>query len=239
FGGIRRKEEKMILFKARLSLGCGRGYFLVRHDRSGSGRVMGCSTESACNLRIRESYEDYEYFQEGDIIIGGIFTLCLTYSQATSVHYVHIYANILTSILWNQIHGTPTPAGTDIDLHHYLKEITYVHGSYFDENGEFLFYFLVNYIIIKESQTRFFVVGNFTPWAPEDQQLITNFDTIIWKTPNKKVLVWTRTNDMELVRYHQCSENCPPGKRKVPGSSIHSCCYNCVPCSEGEISNIS
>ncbi|CAH2225861.1 vomeronasal type-2 receptor 26-like, partial [Pelobates cultripes] len=44
--------------------------------------------ESACNLRIRESYEDYEYFQEGDIIIGGIFT---PDSQATSVHYVHIY----------------------------------------------------------------------------------------------------------------------------------------------------
>ncbi|XP_053320655.1 vomeronasal type-2 receptor 26-like [Spea bombifrons] len=36
----------------------------------------------------------------------------------------------------------------------------------------------------------------------------------------------------------QCSENCLPGYRKVMGSSIHSCCYDCVRCSEGEISNI-
>ncbi|XP_075056536.1 vomeronasal type-2 receptor 26-like [Mixophyes fleayi] len=36
----------------------------------------------------------------------------------------------------------------------------------------------------------------------------------------------------------QCSENCIPGTRKVPSSSIHSCCYNCVQCSEGEISNV-
>ncbi|XP_018423208.1 PREDICTED: vomeronasal type-2 receptor 26-like [Nanorana parkeri] len=35
----------------------------------------------------------------------------------------------------------------------------------------------------------------------------------------------------------RCSEVCLPGSRKKPGSSIHSCCYDCVPCSEGEISN--
>ncbi|XP_073484916.1 vomeronasal type-2 receptor 26-like [Aquarana catesbeiana] len=37
----------------------------------------------------------------------------------------------------------------------------------------------------------------------------------------------------------QCSENCLPGTRKVPRSGIHSCCYDCVHCSEGKISNAS
>ncbi|XP_073484906.1 vomeronasal type-2 receptor 26-like [Aquarana catesbeiana] len=37
----------------------------------------------------------------------------------------------------------------------------------------------------------------------------------------------------------QCSENCIPGTRKVPRSGIHTCCYDCVQCSEGEISNVS
>ncbi|XP_040203543.1 vomeronasal type-2 receptor 26-like [Rana temporaria] len=37
----------------------------------------------------------------------------------------------------------------------------------------------------------------------------------------------------------QCSENCLPGTRKVPRSGIHACCYDCVHCSEGEISNVS
>ncbi|XP_063813405.1 vomeronasal type-2 receptor 26-like [Pseudophryne corroboree] len=35
----------------------------------------------------------------------------------------------------------------------------------------------------------------------------------------------------------QCSEKCHDGFRKAPGDGYHACCYNCVPCSEGEISN--
>eukprot|EP00079_Xenopus_tropicalis_P032607 XP_017946378.1 PREDICTED: vomeronasal type-2 receptor 26-like [Xenopus tropicalis] len=36
----------------------------------------------------------------------------------------------------------------------------------------------------------------------------------------------------------QCSDSCLPGYRKMPIPGGQSCCYNCVPCSEGEISNI-
>ncbi|KAM4018787.1 vomeronasal type-2 receptor 26-like [Anomaloglossus baeobatrachus] len=35
----------------------------------------------------------------------------------------------------------------------------------------------------------------------------------------------------------QCSASCKSGQRKVTSSSIHLCCYDCAPCSEGEISN--
>ncbi|XP_073473816.1 vomeronasal type-2 receptor 116-like [Aquarana catesbeiana] len=37
----------------------------------------------------------------------------------------------------------------------------------------------------------------------------------------------------------RCSDPCIPGNRKKFGSSIHKCCYECVSCPEGEISNIS
>ncbi|XP_073473436.1 vomeronasal type-2 receptor 26-like [Aquarana catesbeiana] len=37
----------------------------------------------------------------------------------------------------------------------------------------------------------------------------------------------------------RCSELCLPGSRKKSDSSIHKCCHECVPCPEGEISNIS
>ncbi|XP_068109629.1 vomeronasal type-2 receptor 26-like [Hyperolius riggenbachi] len=36
----------------------------------------------------------------------------------------------------------------------------------------------------------------------------------------------------------RCSERCPPGYRKVTVNKYPVCCYECVPCSEGEISNV-
>ncbi|OCT57466.1 hypothetical protein XELAEV_18003449mg [Xenopus laevis] len=36
----------------------------------------------------------------------------------------------------------------------------------------------------------------------------------------------------------QCSANCPLGYRKIPQKSAPPCCYDCAPCSEGEISNV-
>ncbi|XP_066430856.1 vomeronasal type-2 receptor 26-like [Eleutherodactylus coqui] len=36
----------------------------------------------------------------------------------------------------------------------------------------------------------------------------------------------------------RCSDQCSPGSRKKTREIIHACCYDCVLCSEGEISNI-
>ncbi|XP_069832147.1 vomeronasal type-2 receptor 26-like [Dendropsophus ebraccatus] len=36
----------------------------------------------------------------------------------------------------------------------------------------------------------------------------------------------------------RCNDPCSPGFRKAPNGGYHVCCYNCVPCSEGEVSNV-
>ncbi|XP_072263089.1 vomeronasal type-2 receptor 26-like [Pyxicephalus adspersus] len=36
----------------------------------------------------------------------------------------------------------------------------------------------------------------------------------------------------------RCNDLCPPGSRKSPTGGIHSCCYHCVLCSDGEIAKL-
>ncbi|KAM8975517.1 extracellular calcium-sensing receptor-like [Pelodytes ibericus] len=110
------------------------------------------------------------------------------------------------------------------ELHRFVKTMKYNFYSnntvyLFDEHGEFNFYYLVvNWL---ENPIG---VGNYTPWAPEDQQLMIDTKAISWKTKDNK------------IPKSQCSENCLPGYRKV--STTHTCCYDCVQCSVGEISNV-
>ncbi|XP_075117072.1 vomeronasal type-2 receptor 26-like [Leptodactylus fuscus] len=46
-------------------------------------------------------------------------------------------------------------------------------------------------------------------------------------------LVW-KNNRMPKSR---CNDRCSPGFRKAPNGGYHVCCYDCVPCSEDEMSN--
>ncbi|XP_044130303.1 vomeronasal type-2 receptor 116-like [Bufo gargarizans] len=71
-------------------------------------------------------------------------------------------------------------------------------------------------------------IGNFTPWAVSGEQLHINTESITWK--------WTK--EVRSVPVSRCSDLCLPGSRKMARPTIHICCYDCVPCSEGEISNI-
>ncbi|XP_018422360.1 PREDICTED: vomeronasal type-2 receptor 26-like [Nanorana parkeri] len=52
-------------------------------------------------------------------------------------------------------------------------------------------------------------------------------------------IVKKSTSKVIVVPVSRCSRPCLPGTRKKFGSSIHKCCYECVTCPEGEISNTS
>ncbi|XP_053305761.1 vomeronasal type-2 receptor 26-like, partial [Spea bombifrons] len=114
-------------------------------------------------------------------------------------------------------------------LHRYIKRITsasQLGRTFYDEHGEFAYYYTItNWVFLSNKSAFRNLVGNFTEWAPDGQQLIIDSHLAIW-----------RNKDNQIPR-SQCSENCLLGYRKVlrPGAQI--CCYDCVRCSEGEISN--
>ncbi|XP_073522501.1 vomeronasal type-2 receptor 26-like [Phyllobates terribilis] len=66
-------------------------------------------------------------------------------------------------------------------------------------------------------------VGSFDGLLPPDQQLNMSSLGIIWI--NNK------------VPYSRCSEECFPGSRKAVIKGHHICCYDCILCSSGEVSN--
>ncbi|XP_073476176.1 vomeronasal type-2 receptor 26-like [Aquarana catesbeiana] len=118
-------------------------------------------------------------------------------------------------------------------LHKYVKNIknpykTAERRTFFDENGEFPFHYkIVNWMnSYRQLRTMSTDVGSYTPWGKEEDQLHID----------PKKITWNEGNNTKLES--RCVDSCLPGYRKKPGSSIHSCCYDCVPCSEGQISNM-
>ncbi|XP_063297269.1 vomeronasal type-2 receptor 26-like [Pelobates fuscus] len=116
-------------------------------------------------------------------------------------------------------------------LHHFIRNMKYKFDlenlvNFFDEKGEFVYVYMITNWINVGKTIMDVNVGNFTPWAPHGQQLIINKQAISWKTKDNTIPV------------SQCSKKCLPGYRKVQTSSIHHCCYDCAPCSQGEISNV-
>ncbi|XP_066430845.1 vomeronasal type-2 receptor 26-like [Eleutherodactylus coqui] len=96
---------------------------------------------------------------------------------------------------------------------------------YFNEQGEAVHpYKIINRLNIGDAIQEV-EVGNYTPWAFSGEKLHINRQSITWK----------HTKEIPVSR---CSDQCSPGSRKKTGETIHACCYDCVPCAEGEISNI-
>ncbi|KAM5191435.1 vomeronasal type-2 receptor 26-like [Mantella aurantiaca] len=84
-------------------------------------------------------------------------------------------------------------------------------------------YHIVTYGNIENSEYSTITVGSFEASAKEGQKLVISHDLIHW-------------NYGEVPK-SVCSADCPPGYRKQKKEGIHRCCFDCVQCPEGEISN--
>uniref|UniRef100_A0A803JU81 G-protein coupled receptors family 3 profile domain-containing protein n=1 Tax=Xenopus tropicalis TaxID=8364 RepID=A0A803JU81_XENTR len=261
---------------------------------------------SACKLQIIQTHEDYEYIQEGDIIIGGVITvnalarhddseepgkfvycykpslqnykylldflyligefnkdeyvsqnLTLGYHISDSCGDVYKAEKSVLQILSGTREPVPNyscagkrnivgfigdlTSETTIpiahilsvlgysQLYHLLKKMIFPYeGQFlksFNENGELVSPYHINNLFITNDYLSDKKIGLYIPWAPPNQKLNITHNEIIWKTESNK------------VPRAQCSDNCLPGFRKALKPGAQSCCYDCVLCSEGEISN--
>ncbi|XP_070825797.1 extracellular calcium-sensing receptor-like [Chaetodon trifascialis] len=109
-----------------------------------------------------------------------------------------------------------------------LKKVSISQNGYdvsFDANGDPVAkYELVNWQQTKSGSIELVTVGHYDASLPVGQEFHIN-----------RNLTWIEGGTEVPVSV--CSDSCPPGTRKVLQKGKPICCYDCVPCPEGEISN--
>ncbi|XP_067363749.1 extracellular calcium-sensing receptor-like [Channa argus] len=109
-----------------------------------------------------------------------------------------------------------------------LKKVNFFQNGYhvsFDTNGDPVAkYELVNWQKSRSGSLEIVTVGYYDASLPVGQEFHIN-KNITWMEGRTQVPVSV------------CSDSCPPGTHKVLQEGKPICCYDCIPCPEGEISN--
>ncbi|XP_039615380.1 extracellular calcium-sensing receptor-like [Polypterus senegalus] len=112
-----------------------------------------------------------------------------------------------------------------------IKQVNYTtsygENVYFDSNGDPVArYEIINWQLNEKGSIHFVTVGFYDSSLQEGQQFVMNNISIIWKN-----------GEIKIPR-SICSESCQPGTRKAVRKGKPACCFDCLECGEGEISNM-
>ncbi|MCJ8733078.1 hypothetical protein PDJAM_G00218870 [Pangasius djambal] len=113
---------------------------------------------------------------------------------------------------------------------HYLRSVNFTTGFgdhvSFDKNGDPLaIYDVMNWQPNLDGSIRVHTVGVVDEAAQTDHVLTLNEDALFWNFDTKK------------PPRSVCSESCPLGTRRARKKGMPICCFDCLPCADGEISN--
>ncbi|XP_029699320.1 extracellular calcium-sensing receptor [Takifugu rubripes] len=151
---------------------------------------------------------------------------------------VYALAYALDDMLQCEPGRGPFSGGNCADIHklepwqfvHYLQHVnfttTFGDQVSFDENGDVLpIYDIVNWQWLPNGRTQVQNVGEVKRSPSRGEELQIHEDKIFWNFESNK------------PPQSVCSESCPPGTRMSRKKGQPVCCFDCLPCSEGEISN--
>ncbi|XP_066486751.1 vomeronasal type-2 receptor 26-like [Tiliqua scincoides] len=151
------------------------------------------------------------------------------YAVAHALHALHSsqykHRTMVDSGRWRFLNQQPW------QFHHYLRSSMFNNSVgdtlSFDENGELIAGFdIINWITFANQSFCRVKVGRIDPMGPKDQMFTIAEDAIVWPS------IYDQTQPLSL-----CNGHCHSGysRRKVEGQPF--CCYDCLQCPEGKISN--
>ncbi|XP_042329694.1 vomeronasal type-2 receptor 26-like [Sceloporus undulatus] len=116
-------------------------------------------------------------------------------------------------------------------LHHFLRRISFNNSAgdtvSFDQNGYFIAGFdITNWVAFPNNSFVRVNVGRLEPHALPGKMLTINDDKIVWPR-----------HFNEMLPLSVCNDHCYPGHSKRKKEREKFCCYDCIPCPKGMISN--
>uniref|UniRef100_A0AAY4CAL9 G-protein coupled receptors family 3 profile domain-containing protein n=1 Tax=Denticeps clupeoides TaxID=299321 RepID=A0AAY4CAL9_9TELE len=187
-------------------------------------------------LLVKEFWEtsfqcSFEKSQNTTALCTGSENLSTVQNQYTAVSELRISSKVYTAVyaiansLHNIIEDEKSLTNKSSRVLEYLKKVRFTAKTgekvYFDAKGDpAARYELVNWQPGEDKTLQFRPVGVYDTSLPTNHQFILNHEQIVW------------------VPVSVCSNSCPPGTRKAAQKGRPVCCYDCLPCADGEISNI-
>ncbi|KAM3821182.1 vomeronasal type-2 receptor 26-like [Vipera latastei] len=196
-----------------------------------------------CPLHISRINENSNLLCTGDEKLENVpsilFEMSMTGHSYNIYNAVYVMVHSFHALLksrsrWRNATGTERLIFQNLkpwQFHSFLKSIIFNNSMgdtiTFDEKKELIMGFdVVNWITFPNNSFFRVKVGTLEPRAPPGREL----------TLNDNQIVWHRSFNQGLP-ISVCNDHCYPGSRRKKKEGEKFCCYDCVPCSEGQISD--
>ncbi|XP_026086108.1 extracellular calcium-sensing receptor-like [Carassius auratus] len=201
--------------------------------------MFGCSFETGGTVEDGEQVKNMCTGQEDLSITNTPYTDVSGLRAAYNVYKaVYALAHALHDLMQCEEGRGPFNGNTCADitrlkpwqLVHYLQKVNFTTGFgdhvSFDKNGDALaIYDVLNWQPSSDGSIRIYTVGVVNEGATTGMVLTLDEDAIYWNFEPKK------------PPRSVCSERCPPGTRRATRKGLPVCCFDCLPCGDGDISN--
>ncbi|XP_066486343.1 vomeronasal type-2 receptor 26-like [Tiliqua scincoides] len=170
---------------------------------------------------------------------GAFFEMSMTGHSYNIYNAVYAVAHALNAMQSSKPKHQATAVGAKMkfqdhqpwQLHHFLKRVSFNNSAgdkiSFNQNGELVAGFdIINWVTFPNQSFQRVKVGQMDPQAPPDKALTIHDDAIIWPSSFNQALPLS-----------VCTASCHPGYFRRQQEEKPFCCYDCIPCSEGKISN--